>query len=45
MFCSCGSRENPGNILSNHEALDKMGIKNTAFVSPGHGSRVPDLAP
>ena len=34
VFCSCGSRENPGNIRSNHEALDKLGIKNTAYVSP-----------
>jgi enterochelin esterase-like enzyme len=34
VFCSCGSRENPGNINANHEALDKMGIKNTAYVSP-----------
>jgi enterochelin esterase-like enzyme len=33
VFCSCGSRENPGNIRSNHEALENMGIKNTAFVS------------
>ncbi len=34
VFASCGSRENPGNIQSNHEALDKLGIKNTAYVSP-----------
>jgi len=34
VFCSCGSRENPGNINSNHEALDKAGIKNAAYVSP-----------
>ena len=34
VFCSCGSRENPGNINSNHEALDKIGVKNTAYVSP-----------
>ena len=34
VFCSCGSRENPGNINSNHEALDTAGIKNTAYVSP-----------
>lgn len=34
VFASCGSRENPGNINANHEALDKIGIKNTAFVSP-----------
>jgi enterochelin esterase-like enzyme len=34
VFCSCGSRENPGNINSNHEALDKAGIRNTAYVSP-----------
>jgi len=34
VFCSCGSKENPGNINSNHEALDKAGIQNTAYVSP-----------
>jgi enterochelin esterase-like enzyme len=34
VFCSCGSRENPGNINSNHEALEQAGIKNTAYVSP-----------
>ena len=34
VFCSCGSRENPGNINANHEALDKAGIENTAYVSP-----------
>ena len=34
VFCSCGSRENPGNINSNHEALDKIGVKNTGYVSP-----------
>ena len=34
VFCSCGSRENPGNINTNHEALDKLGVKNIAYVSP-----------
>ena len=34
VFCSCGSREQPASIMSNHEALDQMGIKNTAYVSP-----------
>ena len=34
VFCSCGSRENPGNIKANHEALNNLGIKNTAYVSP-----------
>lgn len=34
VFCSCGSRENPGNINSNHEALEKAGVQNTAYVSP-----------
>jgi len=33
VFCSCGSRENPDNIHSNHDALDQIGIKNTAYVS------------
>lgn len=35
VFCSCGSRENPGNLKANHDALEAMGIKNTAYVSPG----------
>jgi hypothetical protein len=34
VFCSCGSRENPGNINTNHEALNQIGIQNTAYVSP-----------
>jgi len=34
VFASCGSRENPGNINANHEALNSIGIKNTAYVSP-----------
>lgn len=34
VFCSCGSRENPGNIQSNHEALNQIGIENSAYVSP-----------
>jgi enterochelin esterase-like enzyme len=33
VFASCGSRENPGNINSNHEALESIGIKNTVYVS------------
>jgi enterochelin esterase-like enzyme len=34
VFASCGSKENPGNIKSNHEALNGIGLKNTAYVSP-----------
>lgn len=34
VFCSCGSRENPQNINSNHEALEQAGVKNVAYVSP-----------
>jgi enterochelin esterase-like enzyme len=34
VFCSCGSRENPNNINMNHDALEKIGVKNTAYVSP-----------
>jgi enterochelin esterase-like enzyme len=34
VFCSCGSRENAAGVQANHEALDKIGIKNTAYVSP-----------
>jgi enterochelin esterase family protein len=34
VFASCGSRENPGNINSNHDALEAIGVKNTAYVSP-----------
>ncbi|MEO8541471.1 MAG: alpha/beta hydrolase-fold protein, partial [bacterium] len=33
VFASCGSRENPTNINTNHDALDQIGIKNTTFVS------------
>jgi enterochelin esterase-like enzyme len=35
VFASCGSRENPGNLNSNHDALESIGIKNTAYVSQG----------
>lgn len=35
VFASCGSRENPGNINANHEALESIGVKNTAYVSQG----------
>ncbi len=34
VFCSCGSRENPAGLMANHEALDQLGVKNTAYVSP-----------
>jgi len=34
VFSSCGSRENPGNIQNNHEALNQIGIENSAYVSP-----------
>lgn len=34
VFCSCGSRENAAAINANHDALEKAGIQNTAFVSP-----------
>jgi enterochelin esterase-like enzyme len=34
VFCSCGSRENASGIRSNHEALNSIGLKNTAYVSP-----------
>ena len=34
VFCSCGSRENPGNLNSNHDALNRIGVENTAYVSP-----------
>jgi len=34
VFTSCGSKENPGNINANHEALNRIGLKNTAYVSP-----------
>jgi hypothetical protein len=35
VFCSCGSFENPAGINSNHDALEAVGVKNTAYVSPG----------
>src|SRR5262249_5336543 len=34
VFMSCGSRENPTNIQTNHEALTIIGVKNTTYVSP-----------
>ena len=35
VFCSCGSREkNPGNLNANHEALNQIGVENTAYISP-----------
>ena len=34
MFCSCGSRENADGIKANHEALNKAGVENTAYISP-----------
>ncbi len=34
VFASCGSKENPGNIQSNHEALNRIGLKNTVYISP-----------
>lgn len=34
VFASCGSRENPVGVNANHEALNSIGIKNTAYVSP-----------
>ncbi|HEX5221868.1 MAG TPA: alpha/beta hydrolase-fold protein [Verrucomicrobiae bacterium] len=34
VFASCGSKENPRNINANHEALNSIGLKNTAYVSP-----------
>ena len=33
VFCSCGSEEGPANIQANHDALDQIGIQNTAYVS------------
>lgn len=35
VFASCGSRENPGNLMANHEALESIGVKNTSYVSEG----------
>jgi enterochelin esterase-like enzyme len=35
VFCSCGSFEGPASINSNHDALEAIGVKNTAYVSPG----------
>jgi S-formylglutathione hydrolase FrmB len=34
LFISCGSRERPEGIRANHEALNAIGIQNTAYVSP-----------
>ena len=35
VFASCGSRENPAHLKSNHDALEGIGIANTAYVSEG----------
>ncbi len=35
LFVSCGSLERPAVSQANHEALEKLGIKNTFYVSPG----------
>jgi enterochelin esterase-like enzyme len=35
VFASCGSRENAAGIRANHEALNSIGLKNTAYVSEG----------
>ena len=34
LFISCGSKERPTNIQTNHEALDLAGFKNVVYVSP-----------
>ena len=34
IFCSCGSRENPGNLNANHVALEQLGVANTVYISP-----------
>ncbi len=35
VFASCGSRENAPGIRANHEGLNSIGLKNTAYVSEG----------
>ena len=34
VFASCGSKENPAALQSNHDALEQIGIKNTVYISP-----------
>lgn len=34
VFASCGSKENAAGIKANHEALNAIGYKNTAYISP-----------
>ena len=34
VFCSCGSKENPGRINANHKALNEVGINNASYISP-----------
>jgi enterochelin esterase-like enzyme len=34
VFASCGGRENAAGIRANHEALNSISLKNTAYVSP-----------
>jgi enterochelin esterase-like enzyme len=33
VFCSCGSREDPASLTANHDALEKIGVENAAYVS------------
>lgn len=35
VFASCGSKENPTMVMGNQQALEKVGVKNTGYVSPG----------
>lgn len=35
VFASCGSFENPAGLNTNHDALAKIGIENTAYISAG----------
>ncbi len=35
LFASCGSKERPAALQASHEALDRIGVKNTVYVSPG----------
>ena len=35
LFVSCGSLERPAAAQANHDALEKIGIKSTFYVSPG----------
>jgi len=37
VFISCGSPERPEGVMANQKALNQIGIRNVAYVSPNTG--------